>query len=379
MNIIHIIFKQIVYLSILVVCHFSLYSTIYFKGTFPQDYQLLTYLTTCPLEKLDGYHREWITQIEKDIRNNHKSQLVKSFDRVDACEILVPLLRFHYNFELNREKIDNLFDTVIIPQQEPITIDISKFKEELVAKELYNAAITVSSFIEGNCLLILGQTPAYLGEVVKIINEYKGSCRPQTIIISVCYSGRPDTVLTRFNKNKAWNWTESSFQEIVTTHREECFRFRMQKQGFDPKIFHKNFKKIYILDNSRGPSLASFLLLLNRWYKDLKSDLPDISFIAMDNNEQALDLRVNNNCVFKVDTFYLNMDQRILNNYFDKVGDELRLMPPFSAYCWRSYNAYNYISSYPRYKALDLIDYYKKYTVEQLKLDKNLDKDYDSN
>lgn len=358
--------KYFIILSLILACTtitYSLNAALRVHGKIPEDYQLLQKLASTRASELDGYHEHWISLLQEYIhRNNELSNeyqmLSHCFSKSDIDEIVKPIL----NAQLSTQHIDleSFFPTTIHIITDSKKSDLNYFTQDFIAQHLYKTAHTILSHVNNETLLVMGQTPAYLGHMVKKINHRRGG---NTAVIAIPYSGRPDTILPRLNPNRRWNWTMSSYQEILTRNRELFFRSVLIDSGFIPENYTRD-SKIYILDNSRGPSIASFLTIICRWFQELGLQFPDFYFINMDNDAQPLDFKMSDTLSFEIDTIYLNMNQTLLNEHFDQLFDNLRVQPPFYAYAWRP-ESKKFMAQYPQPEAQELLNFYAAYAEKR--------------
>ena len=345
-------------------------SFVFYNSTFSQlkivgnlycGYQLIDLLKTKKLYQIDGLHYFWINSFINSVRNNHidieDKIILNHFSTQDINEILIPILKIN-NIDFNEKDLKNYLPNHLAPEIDNKKSDITYFVQENVKFHLYETALKVFNYTKDDILLLLGQTPSYLGSIIEQISKNK---EEKISIFFIPFSGRPDTILPRLKTNQKWNWTQSSYKEILTKDRENFFRKLIEKKGFSPKIFNKKtLKKVYILDNSEGPALASFLNILCRWYKEEKEEMPNLYFLAMDKFNKPLDLKMNDDLKFEIDTIYLNMNDEILNKKLDQILDNLRLQPPFNAYLWQD-GIENFIKQYPRPDAKKLLQIYLEY------------------
>lgn len=352
-----------IFYSLLILSNF-LYAKLTVHGTLFRQHQLLQLLITTPAAHIPANHLQWIQEIidavtQKDCDHIKEHEILKYFSKQDAHQILKPILS--KNTDKVIDDIDHYFsDTITVEIEEEITA-IDYFKQDAVAMHLYETAQKVISYVQQDTLLVLGQTPAYLGAMIEEINKYNNNSMQ---VISIPYSGRPDTIMPRFNAKAKWNWTTASYTEILTTEREDYFRTILVQKGFDPYKYNES-SKIYILDNSLGPSVASFLTIIARWYEELGLPLPDFYFICMDKKRGSLDFKMNDDLSFDIDLIYLGMDDEILNIHFDQMHDNLRIQPPFNAYAWRPETTYLF-DLYPRPQAKELLTFYKEFIKREV-------------
>ena len=350
-------------------------------GSLP-GYQLFDLLTQNPKEQIEGYHELWISKLMESLKDSQKQKaevdcwLFDEFTQSEAREILKPILARN-GFHLSKAMIKRCFreEPTITFEEKPQQQNCFEFlSSEQSMREIFRASVNIFEICTGHILLVLGQTPAYIINMLKEINTQETSAEKITII-EIPFSGKPDTILARIKSDETvnkitwhpWHWTMSSFHAIVTKTREFFFRKLITEFGFSPfnQLLNNPLQKVFILDNSRGPSVASFLLLLARWFKDEQKELPDLYFINLDEPAQ-LDFRMNSTLTFKIDTFYISMNQELLNIYLDQIDPELRIMPPFPASSWNCESYKLLIDKYPQQKALELMRIHQDFVRNQL-------------
>lgn len=295
------------------------------------------------------------------------------FDRKDAKEILKPIFKNISHFILTDQMIDHIF-----LEEKPLYRDNHKsspidfFKTEPVTSELFRVAKKTYELVKGNTLILLGQTPAYLGEMIKVISE----CSSRDInVINVPFSGRPN-YLQKISYKNLW---PTAYLDLVTSMGEKKFRDLLTERGVSPILFRKKPGKIYIVDNSSGASFACFLSLLKKWGDELQMDLPEIVFLEMCDafdftilNDQGKwiqaetpNLRFSESLRFDNRVIFLGMENEILNR-FDKLYDNLRIVPSYNGIYWHTDCLEKFSVDYPRAEAKELIKEYQEYVTSVL-------------
>ncbi len=331
-------------------------------------------------------HIKWMKYIHDFLKNNEKSDISKvshdnpmsHFDTRDAKEVLAPLLKKFFNYDLNNEVINRLFKKECeYYKDDSKKSSIKYFLQDKVKLDLYNNATKAYNIIKGNTVIILGQTPAYLGIMMDEIKKTNNDSI--TKIIFVPFSGRPDYIQKLKGK---WN-IKSSYLNLLSKNKELVFRQMLTERGFSSKNLLKSNQKIFILDNSSGPSFASFLAIICRWLYEENNTLPEITllhasnqkdlFIQNDKNRwvniEKLNLKMSDNLIFNFPVIFLDMDDKILRS-FDKISDNLRIVPSSNSLYWRK-NYHNLFKQYPTPEAKKLIQEYREYVDKKKKVHNN--------
>jgi hypothetical protein len=245
----------------------------------------------------------------------------------------------------------------------------------LVKENTFEIAKKVYEIVKGNILIVLGQTPAYLGVMVEEIKNVKEK-KDFTKIFNILFSGRPNYI-RKIVYEKTW---ETAFLDILTLDREKVFRDILEERfGLHPK---KIKDKIFILDNSTGPSIASFLAILKRWFDECNLKMPSICYLHMrdekdlfiknekgkwvkPSSDRKVDLVFHENLRFDIPVIFLGMRDDVLVA-FDKVYDNLRIVPSFNAINWRKRYFEEISKDHPSKEAKELILEYRDYVEEHL-------------
>lgn len=337
-----------------------------------------------PKHNLSKIHNKWLIQIVdlvkeyKNSNNNIKNiaiphdHPVRFFSKKDAYELIRPLLKNMYNLDLSDEIINDLFQKQFLykPNGNKRT-SLVYFRKNEIKKETYNAAKKVFSIAKGNTILTLGQTPLLITEMLKGINV-KAKDSEKINIINLPYSGHPDTITLHTHKDGWFN----TFKNILTANRLSNYKNFLESLGFSPKKI-KN-KKIFILDDTSGPSLKTFLIFLCKWCEQEKVIIPDISFINMKSKDKIyyikegkweradkskpLALNIDEQTRFEIDTYYLDMNAAIVYNMLE-ICDNLRSIAPMHAINWNLDIKNLLIKHYPKKNALKLLRKYYLYAL----------------
>lgn len=332
--------------------------------------------------KLWEVHQEWIQATITFVEAQQSTSApfypedqchpIYHFDRQDAHVILKPIFKNLAHIELTDELIDQIFfERVPIYKDDHLSSPIEFFQSERVKKEALRIAQKVYEYAKGNTLLLLGQTPAYVGEMIKTMDAVLSG---QTTIVNVPFSGRPNYLRQLTYKNL---WA-SAFLDIVTPDGEKRFRTLLEQQLFSPRGFQDNPEIIYILDNSSGAGVACFLAFLKRWFEDMERTFPEIVFLQMCTasdftvlNQDGKwvsaakpNLSVDECLQFDIPIIFLGMEEDILH-HFDLLYDNLRIVPSFNGLHWSKQYFEKSFLRYPTIEARELI---KEYQEEVAKL-----------
>lgn len=276
----------------------------------------------------------------------YEENFLEKFDQRDAKDILQPLLKKIFKFDLTLYEIGYLFlpysQIAINMPQEKSNPDI--FYQPENQEHIFNAAHKTYHLIKGNILFALGQAPSYLNVMIQEIAHSQND--NDTKIINIPFSGCPDytqKIPDHYDPNL-------SYLNIVTHHKEFIFRKILHENYFTPKI--TDSKKIFIIDYSNGHSFESFINLLKRWFDDEKITHPEINIIHM-GNPTSLN-------VTEIDTpHFLEINPKLLLS-FTSIKDNLRIVPVFNALHWRD-DYPKLFKKYPQLDAIPLIEQYKKF------------------
>jgi hypothetical protein len=181
------------------------------------------------------------------------------FDPKDARQILRPLLKRVHHFDLTEETIGQVFRHNVpydIERHTRLEERLNFFRRLDTKERLYALARKVVDVVKGEMLIVIGQTPAYLGCMVEAINEQLDSQNKITIV-PLPMSGKPDSVFYK---------PLHGYANIVTRDRDKFIRREMHRRRFSPYWLQSSsrIRKVYLLDNTMGPSMACFLLLVAR-------------------------------------------------------------------------------------------------------------------
>ena len=188
--------------------------------------------------------------------------------------------------------------------------------------------------------------------------------------MNVPFSGRPN-YLQKISYKNLW---PLAFLDLVTPLGEKKFRDLLTERGISPLSFQKKPGKIFIMDNSSGATLSCFLSFLKRWSDELEIDHPEIIFLEMCDavdftilNDQGQwihaekpNLRFSESLEFDIPVIFLGMEDEILNK-FDKLYDNLRIVPSFNGIHWHTDYLEKFCAEYPRAEAKELIKEYQDY------------------
>lgn len=326
-------------------------------------------------------HRPWLEEVIEYVTSNmHASKVaypreldhpIYSFTRKDAKDFLAPLCQNIGGISLSDEMITRLFfETPQIYKENHKFSSIDLFRKENVKNELYKAAQMAYEQVKGNVVFILGQTPAYLGQMMKAICTLEND--EQTKIIHVPFSGRPNFV--RKPRSKSIWCTD--YLNILTEERESLFRSLLEARGFSPTLMQDYPRNIFVIDNSTGPSIACFLALLKNWFLDANVALGQAIYLCMADERDltikneagqwvpvAIDLSLDDTFSFDVPIQFLGMRDEIVV-MFDKILDNLRIVPSFNSIHWQKEYVSQAFGSYPTPEARALLDEYEQYVCQ---------------
>lgn len=329
-------------------------------------------------------HQEWIKTILSFLQDHPNAAIVSPedklhpiyhFDRQEAHEILKPICKNVAQFELTDEIINRCFSEQIPTYKDDHkSTPIEFYKTDRVKNEIFRIAKKTQELIQGNILILLGQTPAYVGEMIKTIDT---TLCGESTIIQVPFSGRPNYT-RKIKYKRLW---PSAFLDIMTPNGHRRFLSLLQQKGISPQILQSQPKKIFIIDNSSGASVTCFLTLLKDWFEEEGLELPDITFLEMCDQSnftimndkgrwiphEKPDLCFNDDIKFDIPVLFLGMEEEILKG-FDKVYDNLRIVPAFNSIHWSKSYLEELIKLYPTAQAKELIKEYQDYVIEKLGL-----------
>lgn len=324
-------------------------------------------------------HAKWLDELAQTIVRCQSKPYAESpedprhpfncFDRQDAREILGPLFLAMGYGELSDEVIDHLFpEKVSFLEQKLLrhALDEKYFGKMSVKRYVYTIAQQIYDLVKGNILLVLGQTPTYLAEMVKEIDAFMVMNGEQkTSIVNVPFSGRPDSALVQ--QGAFWSYNDR-FNNIVNKRRENVFRTVLAERQFSPQALEqKKDKKVFILDRSRGPSTASFLCLIERWFLEEQLTMPTVTLLSM-LHETKLFFDVADQKTFAdamPPVIFLGMDDAICLAFDVDVPDRLRMTPYFPSISWReSYQ--ELFDCYPTPAAAQLATDYRRYARQAM-------------
>ena len=312
-------------------------------------------------ERFYGHHLKWISSIidvylsrvDNPQYDLGKTDEVRNFTSAEAKEFVLPIIRATYADNIDNNIFLKMFPAQISWEFETKTkTELEPFLSEERKKYVYEKASAIYKLSRGHRLIVLGQTPAYIGHMVNVMSK-RSFQRVDVIYLPI--SGRPDMT-------QAPSHRKTGFKDLLSYSGDQFFRDLHLQLGFDPK--KKDSRKFYLFDNSTGPSVAHYFLFLARWYRDLKIDLPDIHFISWEHKKTGLNLKIDHDIDFKVDTHFLGeVDDHI--TAFDTLKDNLRVLPPFNSSYWKK-GACDLLKLYPRNNARELLKAYETYIVKKL-------------
>lgn len=331
-------------------------------------------------------HNTWIKRVADSVVSYQNGTLknlgvdipVEYFSQNDARDILKPLLHNLYGIELRESTIKNLFkNTGKYKAETNYETKYNILRMERVKAETFRIANKLFDLTKGNMVVSIGHTPLLLMEMLRSVSS---TAKPeyQVTTIQVPFSGRADLIATHRPK-RVWS---ASYKNIITESGEQNYRNFLSDLGFSPSKLEG--KKIYLVDDSRGPALAAFLLFLTRWYRDEGISLPDINFASMRSEESlhkwrqmrwkdnppedAMNLKISEDLKFKIDTTYLDMESPVLYELLE-MQDNVRILPSMNAINW-SLDLHKLMAEYPRPYGKRLLDKYSLYATSHAEIQK---------
>lgn len=283
--------------------------------------------------------------------NTYTQNILDKFDQKDAKNILAPMLKKHFEFDLTPYIIGSLFlpYSQLNQKANHQKSDPSLFYNPKNQTFIFEAASKTYDLVKDNVLFVLGQAPAYLGIAIQEIADAQND--HDTKIINVPFSGCPDYT----QKLPDHYQPELSYLNIVTHDKETIFRKILFEHQFSPKS--TDAKKIFIVDYSNGHSFETFIHLLKRWFNDEQVIYPEIHIVHM-GNPTSLTI---------ADSYaqtFLEMDAELLHA-FNTLEDNLRIVPRFPALYWRD-DYPKLLKQYPKNDAIPLMEQYKKFARETI-------------
>lgn len=322
-------------------------------------------------------HQQWVNKLFQFVIEKANSRVVEYpddqehpiyyFTRKDAREILLPIFRNFFGFNLSTEIIDStFFEKLPIVNNNFKTSDIELFRKKEVKNEVFRIAQKVHQQVEGQILFLLGQTPAYLGIMVQSLDQQRTE-KTGTQIIQIPFSGHPNYIQPSGRQYA----NPMAFLNILTSEREQFFQVLMRQKGFSPEFLKNHKKKIFILDNSSGPSITCFLAILKKWFHDLLIPLPELHFLHMCSDRyqnvkkengrwvphHCIDFTFDETLKFEIPILFLGMREDIAFQ-FDHLYFNLRIVPPFNSIHWQKEYAEQVLPLYPSTEAKILINEY---------------------
>lgn len=319
---------------------------------------------------------DWMRSIYKFLQQNQNldnitvtvDNPISHFDRLDAKEILSPLLKKYFNYELSDKAIKKFFkEECNLYKDDHKKTQIKYFLQAHVKKEVYETAQRAYQAGKNNIIMIIGQTPAYIGVMIDEIRKINND--NITKIVFVPFSGRPDYIAKLQGKGNI----ELSYLNLLNNDKEMIFRKVITERGFSPKNIIGPDKKLFVLDNSSGASFSSLLTLIYRWVYEENHNIPNITILhpskqqdlSIQNEKgkwvpsKKLNLKMSSDLIFDIPVTFLNMNDNILRE-FDKIYDNLRIVPSFNSLYWRE-NYKKLFEQYPKEDAIKIIQAYKDY------------------
>lgn len=319
-----------------------------------------------------------LVEIENGRRDLPYGHLLTHFNRQEAIDFISPLMLQIYNLTLSTKIISLFPEKADYPRDERVTgeKEISLLSSTEAKEECYEKSLAIIEKAKGQVLMIIGQTPIYVAEMIRVINESKNK-NEQLELLYIPVSGRPDMVALDRDE-KTWG---SSYKNIMTREKEKFYREFLTSRNFFPKKYEQTTKKFYILDYSSGPSIASLVVIFAKWFADEGVKFPNFVFLNMASHEnvlvsrggewkklrdgEQLNFKLSDDLDINVTTEYLDFTKELFV-YFADVHDDMRVIPPFNAWLWREEMLEAFINDYPRPKAIKLLRKYHNYALARL-------------
>lgn len=198
--------------------------------------------------------------------------------------------------------------------------------QEIVA----TARCLIDSTLPGDVLISLGQSPAYIIEAVEELLRDEAARE----IYKVPFSGAPDYRCINFH------YKTYKLENICTETQLAFFKQIAKSRGIDPQVIGSD-KNIYIVDLiGSGGSVASFITILQNWYKECGLEVPTIKLldISVENrnfkNQTQVVLPVAGGEVLTLERVYIHTSAH-LSDKLDYTEGQDRIQPPFSASQWK--------------------------------------------
>lgn len=358
------------FLGMLIACHSTAYTHVTFSSPLPTQNLLLSYLQEHPEVKLP-----WLDDFCAAMQPGHtmknrrgRGYIKLFFDKDIAEHVVVPLMRSRHNMARNSTPIINQFERRAphlwykwIDETDQVVRNM--FNSEAILEETAEIAANVYKQVQGHHVIVLGQTPVYVGAMLQGMCEKADDTA--TTISFIPFSGWPDLV----SSNVAYK--ERIVYNLVTPFQENCFYEVAAERGMSPAIFAANpQQKVFILDRSKGPSIASISVLLARWCAREGVAVPDINFLHLGeyhklsvfDEKGRMTHQVSPDLEWAIDCSWVPMSKDIDACFDGELGNDFRVQPPFPALLWTPQHVKNLFTKYPTIEAMALFERFAHYS-----------------
>lgn len=354
----------------LLICHTTLSAHVTFSAPLPIDNLLLSYLQKHPEVKLP-----WLDdfcaamQPGHTMKNRRGRGYIKLFFDQDIAEhVVVPLMRSRHNMARNSKPIINQFARRA-PHLWYKWVDTTDqvvrnmFNSHAILEETYQIATDVYEQVRGHHVIVLGQTPVYVGAMLEGMCEQIGDTA--TTISFIPFSGWPDLV----SSNIAYK--ERIVYNLVTPFQEQCFYEVAAERGMSPAVFAANpHQKVFILDRSKGPSIAAISVLLARWCQREGVSMPDLHFLHLGeyhklskfDEQGCMTHQVAPGIEWTIDCSWVPMSKDVDACFDGELGNDFRYQPPFPALLWTPQHVASLFTKYPTVEAVTLFERFANYS-----------------
>lgn len=323
---------------------------------------------------INSYHQTWLEPIYQVLSNDKKSEcptdnLICALNESDVDEFLREAMLKYFKYHITNKNIVDYFQKTSTFKKNSSTNNTQHLylKNNKTKNEIINAANTILDIVGNNNVIILGETPSIIGDIMRHKSKNLN-------IINIAFSSHPDLIMSDRNK-KTWS---KSGKNIISLQKQSIYRKYLTNMGISPHSTDYS-KKTYIVDYSTGPSITAFLLFLSRWYNEESKELPDIIFLnlltAKDKHyskkgkwikdiNPILNMEVNKNLSLSVDTIYINMNYSIISKLVE-TKDNARAIPHMHAINWHL--ATQNFNEYPTKVYRRILNIYLQYQNRNIK------------
>jgi hypothetical protein len=323
-------------------------------------------------------------KLEEGHTDNSKHPIY-SLDNDDARKKMFDVLIKIYDFDRTISTINELISggSVAVCLDNKPAVPLSFFKTKEIKDSIFKISKLAFEASKGHTLIILGQTPAYLGVMIKKINEINGN---KTKIVNIPFSGYPNCkknllAFPRYRKKERSK--DPNFNVLSDESKHFFYDLLETKYDLSPEKIVNHSKKLFILDNSSGPTIASFLSLLKERFDKVNITMPSITFLCMRKGKDnhffglvsetgmrvepelnKLDFSFIDNLNVDIETIFLGMEDSVLVE-LDIVGDNLRIVPFFNSNNWNKKYLKDVFHKYPTFEAKKIMKEYEEYAQKK--------------